>query len=108
MRDSTRGVQMSLITFIFCFSREEKSNLIFFSFFFLLLGFEYQHKIHYYNKWIPRIYGSKLLSYPMPGSVLYFTKINWSVSFHMKKIKYKFFLPPYGKNKVIDIFKYYC
>lgn len=32
MRDSTRGVQMSLITFIFCFLREEKSNLILFFF----------------------------------------------------------------------------
>lgn len=63
MRESTEGVQMSLITFIFCILREEKSDLIM-----SVLGFwVFLHKIHYYNEWVARIYGRKLLRYSLPN-----------------------------------------
>lgn len=45
----------------------------------------------------------KLLSYPLHDIVLYFTKINWSVSLLLKKIKHKAFYLPVENHRVTDI-----
>lgn len=67
MRDCI-GVQMSLITFIFCIFREEKSDFILSA-----LGiWVFLHKIHYYNKWVARICVRKLLRYSLFDIVLLF------------------------------------